>query len=223
MGSLATVPPTLDAALLREWASAATEALQRYCAEIDRINVFPVPDGDTGTNLLLTMRAAVDASGPGHCAANGAAGVGAAAGVGGPDGVEGAAGPVAAALARGALRGARGNSGVILSQVLRGLADAIEAADGPCDGAVLADALRRAHRLATAALSHPREGTVLTVLRAAAAAAAARVATGEGCLAAVAASASLRAAIALHETTAQLPELARAGAVSYTHLTLPTN
>src|SRR5215208_2273928 len=98
VGSLATVPQTLDAALLRGWASAATEALERHCAEIDRINVFPVPDGDTGTNLLLTMRAAVDAGEPGHCAA------------------DGAAGPVAAALARGALRGARGNSGVILSQ-----------------------------------------------------------------------------------------------------------
>jgi uncharacterized protein len=196
VGSLATVPPTLDATLLRGWAAAATEALERHCAEIDRINVFPVPDGDTGTNLLLTMRAAVDAGRRGL-----------------REDANGDARPVAGALARGALLGARGNSGVILSQVLRGIADAIAAAEGPCDGTILADALHRAEKLATAALSRPREGTVLTVLRAAAEAATARVEAGEGCLEAVAASANLAAAAALRETTAQLPELARAGVV----------
>ena len=57
------VPHVLDAAVLTRWATAATEALERHCAEVDRINVFPVPDRDTGTTLLLTMRAAVDAAG----------------------------------------------------------------------------------------------------------------------------------------------------------------
>jgi DAK2 domain fusion protein YloV len=222
------VPVPLDAILLRGWATAATRALEHYCDEIDRINVFPVPDGDTGTNMLLTMRAAADAGRRG-LREDGAS----------PEGP----GPVAAALARGALQGARGNSGLMLSQVLRGLAEAIEEAVGgvgdaggtvptvfvdgpgeaaagartvvapPTDGAVLAEGLHRADRLATAAFSHPREGTGLSVLRAAAAAASARVTQGEGCLAAVAASAGVAAAAALRETTAQLPELARAGVV----------
>ena len=97
---------TLDAALLERWAAAAVAALERHCAEIDRINVFPVADRDTGTNMLLTMRAA-------------------AAGCGRDDALVGAA----ETLARGALLGARGNSGVILSQVLRGVAEAVAAAE----------------------------------------------------------------------------------------------
>ena len=150
------MPPTFDAALLTGWTRAATSALERHRAEIDRINVFPVPDGDTGTNLLLTMRAATDAVRRAVRENGAARGVPA----------------VALALARGALIGARGNSGVILSQVLRGLAEAVAAVAGPAPaGAVLADALKRAHRLATAAVSRPREGTVLSVLAAAAGAA----------------------------------------------------
>ena len=77
-------------------------------------------------------------------------------------------GPAAEALARGALRGARGNSGVILSQVLRGVGEAVAAAHGPCEGTVLADALARGTRLAEKAVTRPQEGTMLTVLAAAA-------------------------------------------------------
>ncbi|OZM78430.1 DAK2 domain-containing protein [Pseudonocardia sp. MH-G8] len=187
------MPPTLDDALLTRWTRAATSALERHRAEIDRINVFPVPDGDTGTNLLLTMRAAADAvrravreNGRGSAA-------------------------VAGALARGALLGARGNSGVILSQVLRGVAEAIAKVAGPAPaGAVLADALQRAHRFATAAVSSPREGTVLSVLAAAAGAAAA---AGSDRLDDVAVAAAEAAATAVQATTGQLPELARAGVV----------
>ncbi|GAA2544084.1 DAK2 domain-containing protein [Pseudonocardia hydrocarbonoxydans] len=180
------MPPLLDAALLTGWAKAAVGVLERHRAEIDRINVFPVPDGDTGTNLLLTMRAALDAVGRGE-----------------PQ--------VAAALARGALIGARGNSGVILSQVLRGVADAVAAKAGPsAGGKVLADGLGRAHRLATAAVTRPREGTVLSVLSAAAVAS---VAVGSDRLDAVAVAAADAAREALRETTGQLPELARAGVV----------
>jgi DAK2 domain fusion protein YloV len=187
------VPPILDAALLTGWTRAATSALERHCAEIDRINVFPVPDGDTGTNLLLTMRAAADAvrravreNGRGASA-------------------------VAGALARGALLGARGNSGVILSQVLRGVAEAVATVARPAPaGAVLADALQRAHRLATAAVSRPREGTVLSVLAAAAGAAAS---TGSDRLDVVAVAAADAAGAAVQATTGQLPELARAGVV----------
>ena len=131
------MPPVLDTVLLEGWADAATTALERHRAHIDRINVFPVADRDTGTNLLLTMQAAVAA-------------VRADAPAGGPSGagacIPEARGTVATAeaLARGALRGARGNSGVILSQVLRGVAEAVGAAEGPRGGAALADALGRA-------------------------------------------------------------------------------
>lgn len=181
-----TVLPTLDASLLTGWATAAVAALERHRAEIDRINVFPVPDGDTGTNLLLTMRAAAAAAAQ--------------------DGES-----VAAALARGALLGARGNSGVILSQVLRGVADAIAGVAGPsAAGKVLADGLNRAHRLATAAVTRPRNGTVLSVLSAAAMAS---VAVGSDRLDDVSAAAADAARAALRETTGQLPELARAGVV----------
>lgn len=180
--------PLIDSSLLAGWARAATEALERHSAEVDRINVFPVPDGDTGTNLLLTMRAALDAVRRL------------------PDGRD--APTVATAMARGALLGARGNSGVILSQVLRGVAEAVTGARTPLDGAVLADALARARTLASVAFDHPREGTVLTVL-----AAAARAATGSPLLDRVAAAATAGAARAVAGTTAQLPELARAGVV----------
>jgi DAK2 domain fusion protein YloV len=197
------VPATLDAVLLERWAEAAVAVLERHGGEIDRINVFPVADRDTGTNLLLTMRAAV-AERPGVPV--------------GPGGGPGAAPGVVAtaeALARGALRGARGNSGVILSQVLRGVAEAVAAGRDPRGGGVLADALGRAARLAADAVSSPRAGTVLTVLAAAAAAARDTVrdpAVGDR-LDAVAVAAATAAGRALRATTAQLPELARAGVV----------
>ncbi len=178
---------TLDAALLERWAAAAVAALEGHRAEIDRINVFPVADRDTGTNMLLTMRAA-------------------AAGCGRDDALVAAA----ETLARGALLGARGNSGVILSQVLRGVAEAVAAAEGPCAGAVLADALDRGARLAEKAVTRPQEGTVLTVLAAAAdGAAAAR----SDRLDAVAVAAVAAARTALRATPDQLPALGRAGVV----------
>ena len=156
----APVPALLDPALVFAWATASVEVLERRRSELDRINVFPVADADTGTNLLLTMRAAVEA-------------VHEAAGTADAD-----AGAIAAALARGALLGARGNSGVIFSQVLRGFAEAVTAvepaqagarmADGAVltDAAVLSDALARGAALASAALTDPREGTALSVLAA---------------------------------------------------------
>lgn len=178
------MPPTLDAGLLTAWAGAAVAALERHRVEVDRINVFPVADGDTGTNMLLTMRAAADATG-------------AATAVG-----------VAVALAHGALVGARGNSGAILSQLLRGLAEAVMDPTARPDGAVLADGLRRGARLARAALSRPRTGTALTVMQAAADGAAGHDDLEVAAVAAVGAAES-----ALRDTTGQLPELARAGVV----------
>jgi DAK2 domain fusion protein YloV len=202
------VAPTFDAVVLEGWAEAAATALERHRADIDRINVFPVPDRDTGTNLLLTMRAAAAAVRREVA--------------GRPDAVTGArtagtvatAAPtavaVAEALATGALRGARGNSGVILSQVLRGVAEAVAASDGSGAAAVLAEGLARAAGLARDAVTRPREGTVLTVL--AAAADAARAA-GSDRLDEVAAAAADAAGAAVRATTGQLPELARAGVV----------
>ena len=138
----------LDAAALRKWMLVSKDRLGARRAEIDALNVFPVPDGDTGTNMYLTVEAAAIAA----CE------------IADPEDVPG---PMADAIARGALLGARGNSGVILSQLLRGLADVLRQADEP-SGDTVALALGRAADLAYAAVSRPVEGTVLTVARAAA-------------------------------------------------------
>ncbi len=217
------MPADLDAALILAWARSAVAVLQRHRAEVDRINVFPVADADTGTNLLLTMRSALEAAEAASAGASAGSSPGSSAGssAGASPGAE--VGAVAAALARGALFGARGNSGVILSQVLRGLAEAVTTAPGDGDAvdadvaaghgegdgaAVLAAALARGAALADAALTDPREGTALTVLVAAADAAA-----RSRPLASAASAAADAAATALRATTAQLPALARAGVV----------
>ncbi|TYK48353.1 DAK2 domain-containing protein [Actinomadura decatromicini] len=179
----------LDGAAVRRWCGLAADALGRARTEIDALNVFPVPDGDTGTNLHLTVRAAADALDalpPG---------------TGAPD--------TWRALARGALLGARGNSGVILSQVLRGLADVLGPLDAPPDGAALAAALAHASALARDAVEHPVEGTVLSVLAASAAAGASAGAD----LAGVSRAAADGARRALRATPGQLDVLARVGVV----------
>lgn len=182
----------IDAATVRRWALAAYEALGVAAAEIDALNVFPVPDGDTGTNLHLTLRSAVDALGRGDQQAELV--------------------PTLDRLARGALLGARGNSGVIVSQLLRGLADRL-GREGPADGPALAAALTHAADLGYAAVAEPVEGTILTVARDAAAAASAAADAAPASLQDVARAAADGAAIALERTTAQLAALARAGVV----------
>jgi DAK2 domain fusion protein YloV len=142
----ATGGEELSGATLRQAFHDAAFLLQRHIEALNAINVYPVPDGDTGTNMSLTMRAAID----------------------GMDAVrETGAGAAAAGLARGALMGARGNSGVILSQVLRGLAEGLEGCPA-AGGAALARAFQNAQEAAYGALSHPREGTILTAVREAA-------------------------------------------------------
>ena len=134
----------LDADAVRRWVSACRDALAAARDEIDDLNVYPVPDGDTGTNLLLTMESAasaVEESAPGA-----------------------SLGEVTTAMAKGALMGARGNSGVILSQLLRGLSDVLAEAETG-SGAELKGALRRAAELAYGAVATPVEGTLLTVAR----------------------------------------------------------
>ncbi|WP_308252418.1 DAK2 domain-containing protein [Pseudonocardia sp. KRD291] len=224
--------PSFDSELLRRWIDAATRSLTRHRAEIDRINVFPVPDGDTGSNMLLTVQAALralgparpggdtgtDTGGPDTDTGSGDADADADADTGDGDPDTADAGATAAALAGGALRGARGNSGLILTQLLRGVSDELAARAGTdrraasaAGGALFASALRRAATLARSAVHRPRHGTILTVLEAAAAAS---TALPEGTpLAETAAVASRAAGDALEATTGQLPELARARVV----------
>ncbi|MCV7194629.1 DAK2 domain-containing protein [Mycolicibacterium brumae] len=190
----------LDGSALRQWAHACVGALITHTDEINRLNVFPVPDGDTGTNMLFTMRAA--AAEADRCA----------------DGADVVA--VAGALAAGALGGARGNSGVILSQILRGLADvtafAAAKAGGTLDAidaAVLASGLRHGVAVAVTAMGGELiEGTVVSVLQAAGDAADRGAASGDG-LPAVLGAVTDAAAAALDHTPDQLDVLARSGVV----------
>ncbi|MGW3339251.1 DAK2 domain-containing protein [Streptomyces sp. NPDC001009] len=198
---MAQVPQTfLDALAVRTWCGLALRALGRVREEIDAINVYPVADGDTGTNLYLTAESAataVEAVFAGY--------------------EQGADGPSLAdalrAMAHGALIGARGNSGTILAQLLRGMAQVLaapEAGDAPhTDGTGLRLALRRAADAAREAVAHPVEGTVLTV--ASAAADAADGAEGDCGRVALAAYEGARAALAA--TPGQLAVLGRAGVV----------
>ncbi|WP_130508823.1 DAK2 domain-containing protein [Krasilnikovia cinnamomea] len=182
---------TLDDAAVRRWCGGGLAALRAHQHEIDELNVYPVPDGDTGTNLVLTLTSAQQALEEPE-----------------PDG-RAAVGDTMRRMARGALLGARGNSGVIVSQILRGMADTF-ATVVAVRGAELARALRTATDAAYAAVARPVEGTVLSVV-AAAADGAGRIASDD--LVATARAAARAAAEALARTPQQLPVLARAGVV----------
>ncbi|MFC1982427.1 DAK2 domain-containing protein [Chloroflexota bacterium] len=142
---------------LREMFAAATTWLEKSSADIDALNVFPVPDGDTGTNMLLTMRSTVEEA------------------YRAPD--SSAAG-VAEAMAKGSLMGARGNSGVILSQIWRGLAQGLTTKE-TVTAVDLSDALQLSATMAYKGISNPVEGTMLTVIKDIAAAVQAQV-SGDG-------------------------------------------
>ncbi|GAA2235397.1 hypothetical protein GCM10010413_39010 [Promicromonospora sukumoe] len=143
-----------DPGLVRAWTHGATAALRRERDAIDRVNVFPVADADTGTNLYLTLREGDRAVAAAPADTTGAR--------------------LLAALARAALLGARGNSGVILSEWLRGLAVAARR------GGTTADLLTRAAASARSAVAVPAEGTILTAADAAGAAARAAETPGGG-------------------------------------------
>ena len=132
---------------LREMLSAASSWLEKSSAEIDALNVFPVPDGDTGTNMMLTMRSTMEEA------------------YRAPDN---SASGIANAMAKGALMGARGNSGVILSQIWRGLAKGLEGKES-FTAADLASSLQQSAVIAYKGVSNPVEGTMLTVMKEAAA------------------------------------------------------
>src|SRR5579875_523257 len=165
------------------------DALRDHRERINRFNVFPVPDGDTGTNMALTMESVVDDL---------------------PADPDSDLAGVAQIIGRGSLMGARGNSGLILWQSLRGLSCAIAAA-GLLDARTRATGLARASEGAWKAVHQPVEGTILSVARAAADGAAA--AGDDAGLAAVARSARAAATAALQSTTEQLPALRAAGVV----------
>lgn len=180
----------LDGRALLSWAERAVELLTQRCAEINALNVFPVPDADTGSNMAHTMEAALAeaAKVPAEERAD--------------------VSHVATALATGSVRGARGNSGVVLSQVLRGIAHA--AAGGELDGEAIIDALNVALDMVLKAIQEPVDGTVVTVLRATVVAV---NALHDRSLSTVIAAALDAARIALQKTPSQLPALRAAGVV----------
>ena len=187
-------PPVLlalDEAAVGHWCRTAVEALSEARSRLDAMNVFPVPDGDTGTNLLLTAQAALAALDR-----------------------EGArtTEPAWSVLSRGAVLGARGNSGTILAQLLRGLADQL-AGQPPADGPALAAALLKAADTAYTAVADPEEGTFLTVARGGAESAMACVEEGRTALADVVTAAADGARTALEGTPDQLAALREAGVV----------
>lgn len=186
----------LDAATLRDWAHTAVGDLITHTDEINQLNVFPVADSDTGTNMLFTMRSAL-------AEAN-------------TEAASGQVGRVAAALSSGALHGARGNSGVILSQILRGLADVTAGQRGEArviDASLLAEGLRHGVELVVTSMGGQEvPGTIVSVLLAAAAAVE-RCAVQGAELGPALVAGTDAAAAALDATTAQLDALAEAGVV----------
>jgi DAK2 domain fusion protein YloV len=171
----------------------AVDALAEAREEIDALNVYPVPDGDTGTNMYLTIAAARDAIRE----------------------IPGAPRRAAlAAFSRGALLGARGNSGVILSEMMGAIARRIASAtDDDRNAEVMAEALRHATEASYAAVGEPVEGTMLTVARAASDAAAEAAKDPAARTADVLRQAAAAARAALGHTPEQLEVLARAGVV----------
>lgn len=195
---------TVGPEFLTSWVQTAVAALGEARAEIDALNVFPVPDGDTGTNMYLTMEAAALALAAAAAEVEQS-----------PEADQGDAAILSAlskAVVHGALVGARGNSGVILSQILRGMLKIDPVSDGSLlgSGEAVRAGLGEAQELAYASVGDPKEGTMLTVVRYAAEAAAE---VPESDLASVVKAAADGASKALELTPTMLPVLAEAGVV----------
>jgi DAK2 domain fusion protein YloV len=168
------------------------DALRSHQEAVNRLNVYPVPDGDTGTNMALTLESVVQELA-----------------VAGADMAS-----TCKAISHGSLMGARGNSGVILSQILRGLATRFAEGDGHgVDGGALAAALTTASEAAYQAVMRPVEGTILTVVREAAAGATARAEAGGASLVDVLDAARDAGQDALDRTPELLHVLREAGVV----------
>jgi len=179
----------LGADELRAAVDGYRDALAAHKEAINRLNVYPVPDGDTGTNMALTVLSVSEELE--HC---------------NPD-----LPSVCKAISHGSLMGARGNSGVILSQILRGMSSVVADAGG-LDGTVAAKALAAAAEAAYQAVMRPVEGTILTVVREAAEAAVAAAERGAD-LVGVLEAAKAQGADALARTPEMLPVLREAGVV----------
>lgn len=181
----------LDATTFRGMLRAGELALERNVEAVNSLNVFPVPDGDTGTNMLLTLRSVGEAIE--HAEDTSLSGV-------------------VLAGARGALLGARGNSGVILSQFLRGLADSLSQT-GEVDVNRVAEAFDEGASAAYRAVSNPTEGTILTVLRRTAEEMRGCVELCDGDIPVLLQSGLTTCGVAVSETREQLPILKQAGVV----------
>jgi DAK2 domain fusion protein YloV len=181
---------TCDGQGLKRLLEAGTAWLDRHMEAINSLNVFPVPDGDTGTNMLLTMQAALEeiANSPEHSVS-----------------------AIAHTAAHGALMGARGNSGVILSQILRGVARSIDGKD-EFNASDFASAMKEGTATAYKGVIKPVEGTILTVVREAAEAAVTAVAEEED-LHLVLEQVVNEAKESVAKTPSLLPVLAEAGVV----------
>ena len=186
---MGTVLERLAAADFRGVVVVYRDALRAHQDELNRLNVYPVPDGDTGTNMALTLESVVGE-------------------LESADDMP----EVCRAIAHGSLMGARGNSGVILSQILRGLADTFTGLEA-ADATDVAAGLRRGADAAYQAVLRPVEGTILTVVREAAEAAEAARADGAADLTGVLERAELAAHDAVQNTPELLPVLKQAGVV----------
>jgi uncharacterized protein len=175
---------------LNEMFTAATVWLEKLVPDINALNVYPVPDGDCGTNMLFTMKASLAEADKAD---------------------KTTVSSVASAMAKGALMGARGNSGVILSQIWRGIAKSMNTKIS-INGKGWADALSEASKTAYNALSNPVEGTILTVIRDSAAAAQ-KSAADNGTLVTVLENAVVAARDSVAGTPSLLPVLKEAGVV----------
>ncbi len=179
---------TIDGAMLRKMMFSAAAAIEIHKQQINELNVFPVPDGDTGTNMSMTLNAAANDLRR----------------------LENATlTKVADAAASAMLRGARGNSGVILSLLFRGFSKSVKGLES-CDGIQLAAALNSGVEAAYKAVMKPTEGTILTVARMAASEA---EEVKDTCFEAVLSAATESAAAALKETVHQNPVLEKAGVI----------
>ncbi len=182
---------TLGATELCQVITTFRDGLRSHQELINRLNVYPVPDGDTGTNMALTLESVTDEIGT----------------LDSPD-----LAATCKAIAHGSLMGARGNSGVILSQLLRGISEGLGSSTGPPGARELSRALGIADQLAREAVMRPVEGTILTVARGAAEEARAAAEAGKS-LVDVAEASRAGAADALARTPSLLPVLEQAGVV----------
>jgi fatty acid kinase len=182
---------SLSGRQVRDMFEAAMVWLERHVEQVNAVNVFPVPDGDTGTNMFLTMRSTLQEADKSAASS---------------------ASEMLAAMSHGALMGARGNSGVILSQIIRGISESHAERDA-MDAATLADGLAAGSDAAYKAVTRPAEGTILTVVREASETVRRARDSGEDGLLQLVDAACKAAHASVERTPTLLPALAEAGVV----------